>query len=363
MDDRVRRHAEILVDHCTDVNADDDVLICAPTGAEELVVALYEQLGECGARPTTSWLSQRASRAYFRAMDVDDFRTSQRELAAMEETDVVILVGGLTNASEMSDVDSEKRAASSRADQPILQERLGTRWVITKHPTPADAQKAEMSTGAYENFVYDAMNRDWEAQRRFQEQMVEILDPASEVRVVSGDRTDLRLSVDGMSASNDYGEQNMPGGEVATVPVVDSVEGTLFVDFPFRENGRKVHDARLEFEDGVVVESDARQNADALESLLDTDEGARRLGELGIGMNRGIDQFIQNILFDEKMGDTVHIALGDALEECVPEDRERNESARHVDVLVDVSEDSFIEVDGEIVQRNGTFRFEDGFEG
>jgi aminopeptidase len=363
MDDRVRRHAEILVDHCTDVDSDDDVLIRAPTKAEELVVALYEQLGERGANPTTSWLNQRASRAYYRAMDVDDFETSDRDLAAMEETDVVILVGGLRNSAEMSDVDPEKRAASSRGSQPVLEERLDKRWVITKHPTIADAQRAEMSTAAYEDFVYGAMNRDWEAQRQFQEQMVEILDPASEVRIVVGDRTDLRMSINGMGTLNDDGRENMPGGEVATVPVVDSVEGALFVDFPFRESGREVHDARLEFEDGVVVDWDARRNGDALEGLLDTDEGARRLGELGIGMNRGIGRFIQNTLFDEKMGDTVHVALGDAMAECVPDNRVLNESARHKDVLVDVSEESFIEVDGEIVQRDGTFRFEDGFEG
>ena len=362
MDNRVRKHAEILVDHCTDVTAADDVLIKAPTPAEDLVVALYEQLGERGARPTVSWLNQRASHAYNRAMVADDYRTKEHELAAMKETDVVILIGGLTNAAEMSDVDSEKQAAAGRARQPILEERLGKRWVITKHPTPADAQKAGMSTEAYEAFVYDAVNRDWDAQREFQEQLFELLDPASEVRVVSGD-TDLQMSVDGMNALNDYGEKNMPGGEVATSPVVDGVEGTLLVDIPFRENGREVHDARFEFEDGEVVEYDARRNEDVLASLLDTDEGIRRVGELGIGMNRGIDRLTHNTLFDEKMGNTVHVALGAAVEECVPDDREFNESARHVDMLVDMSEHSRIEVDGEVVQRNGTFRFEDGFDG
>ncbi|WP_135826561.1 aminopeptidase [Halorussus ruber] len=361
MDDRVRMHAELLVDHCTDVSADDNVLIRAPTQAEELVVALYEQLGERGARPTTSWLNSRASRAYNREMDSEDYRTKDHDLAAMKETDVVILVGGLRNAAEMSDVDPEKRAAAGRARQPILEERLDKRWVITKHPTAADAQKAEMSTEGWKEFVYGAMDRDWEAQRERQEQLVEILDPASEVRVVSGE-TDLRMSIDGMETLNDYGTGNMPGGEVATSPVVDSVEGTLFVDVPFRESGREVHDARLEFEEGEVVEFDAGRNEDVLERLLETDAGARRVGELGVGMNRGIDRLSHNMLFDEKMGDTVHVALGEAMDECVPDDREFNESSRHVDVLVDVSENSFIEVDGEVIQRDGVFRFEEGFE-
>jgi len=258
-------------------------------------------------------------------------------------------------------VDPEKSAASGRARQPILEERLDKRWVITHDPTRADAQQAEMSTEAFTDFVYDAINRDWEAQREFQARMVDLLDPAETVRIVSGD-TDLRLSVDGMNAVNDYGRRNMPGGEVFTSPVVDSVEGTLFVDMPFVEGGREVTDARLEFEGGEIVDFAAGQNEAALESVIETDEGSRRVGELGIGMNRGIDRFTYNMLFDEKMGDTIHLAIGNAIEECVPEDRELNESARHVDMLVDMSENSRIEVDGDVVQRDGAFVFEDDFE-
>ncbi|WP_135821726.1 aminopeptidase [Halostella litorea] len=358
MDERVRRHAEILVDHCTDIAAEDDVLIRAPTPAEDLVVALHERIGEVGACPSLSWLNSRAGRAYARAMDADDFRLNEPRLAAMEETDVVIMVTGATNAFETSDVDPGKSAAASRANGPILEERLDTRWVITQHPTPADAQQAEMSTEAWEAFVYDAVNRDWDAQRAFQERMVEILDPAEEVRIVSGDATDVTLSVDGMAAANDYAKENLPGGEVYTSPVPDGVDGEVTFDLPVVRNGREVEGATLRFEDGEVVDHGAEKNGDVLTSVLETDEGARRVGELGIGMNRGIDEFSYNMLFDEKMGDTVHLALGKAIEECVPEGREFNDSAVHVDMLVDMSEDSRIEVDGEVVQRNGTFAFE-----
>jgi aminopeptidase len=359
MDDRVRRHAEVLVDHCTDVDADDNVVVRAPAAADDLVVALYGRLGERGARPTTSWVNPRAGAAYARAMDVDDFRTKDHRLAATEETDVVIMVQGARNSAESSDLDPEKAAAAGRARQPVLDARLETRWVITQHPTPADAQQAEMSTEAWTDFVYDAVNRDWAAQRAFQEQLVEIFDPASEVRIVAGEETDLRLSVDGMDALNDAGESNMPGGEVYTAPAVDGVEGAVAIDYPLRENGREIRDVRLEFEDGEVVDFAAGSNEDALASLLDTDEGSRRLGELGIGTNRGIDRFTHTILFDEKMGGTVHVALGNAVADAVPEGREANESARHVDLLVDVTADARIEVDGEVVQRNGTFVFEE----
>ncbi|WP_207587042.1 aminopeptidase [Halomontanus rarus] len=363
MDDRIRRHAEILVDHCTDVGPDDDVLVRAPAAADELVIALYEHLGERGARPILSWRNARAGRAYARAMDVEDFRPKEHRLAAMAETDVVIMIAGGANPSETSDVDPAKAAAASRARRPVLEERLGKRWVITRHPTAADAQRAEMSTAAWADFVYEAVDRDWTAQREFQQQLVEVLEPAEEVRIVSGEGTDLRMSVDGMRAENDDATQNLPGGEVFTAPVPDSVEGTVRFDVPVIRNGREIRDARLEFEDGEVVAHSAARNEDALTSLLETDAGARRAGELGIGTNRGIDRFTGNVLFDEKMGDTVHVALGNAVEECVPEDRECNGSAVHADLILDVGEDSRIEVDGDVIQRNGVFRFEDGFEG
>jgi len=362
MDDRVRRHAEILVEDCAEVEEGDMVEVSAPTVAEDLVVAVYEKLGEVGARPTLSWKNSRASRAYARAMDEDDYSQLDHRLAALEETDAYIGIMGARNVAEKSDVPPENQTAARRANAELQEQLAETRWVGTQYPAPGDAQKAEMSTDAYEDFVYRAVDRDWDEQRAFQAQMVELLEEASEVRVVSGEETDLTMSVDGMIPENDADDANMPGGEVFTAPVPDSVEGTVHFDLPRMWRGKEILDARLTFEDGEVVEYSASQHEEALDEILETDEGARRLGELGIGMNRGIDQFTYNMLFDEKMGDTVHLALGRAYEENVGEDRERNDSSIHVDMIVDMSEDSHIEVDGEVVQRDGTFRFEEGFE-
>ncbi|QRY22861.1 MULTISPECIES: aminopeptidase [Halobacterium] len=362
MDTRVRRHAEVLVDQCADVRRGDMVTIRASRQAEALVVALYEALGQRGARPSLSWSLPRATRAYARAMDEADYTTKDHELAAMEETDVVFLIGGGPNAFETSDVPPEMSQAGSRAHKPISEQRLDTRWVITTHPTAAGAQRAGMSTATYEEFVYDAVNKDWAAQSEFQSQLVEILDPAETVHIVSGDTTDITMRVDGMRACNDDGDHNMPAGEVFTAPVPDSVAGEVYFDKPLMRQGNEIRGAALTFEDGDVVSFSAEQNEDVLAGILNTDAGARRLGELGIGMNRGIDRFTYNMLFDEKMGDTVHLAVGAAIDECVPEDCEFNDSAVHTDMIVDMSEDSFIEIDGEIVQRNGTFVFEDGFE-
>ena len=362
MDPRIRDHAEILVEHSTRVEASDDVLVRAPPVAEDLAVAVAEKLGEIGANASVTLTSTRANRGFLTASDPDDYECNDHVLAMMEETDVVILVKGTQNTAEMSDVPPEKHTAYAEAQRPVQKARLETRWVGTQFPASGDAQKAEMSTEAYEEFVYGAVNKDWDAQREHQAQMVEILDPAEAVRVVSGETTDLTMRVDGMKTVNDYGEKNLPGGEVFTAPVPDSVEGEVLFDKPLVKQGREIEDAWLRFEDGEVVDHDAGKNEDVLAAVLDTDEGARRLGEFGIGMNRDIDRFTYNMLFDEKMGDTVHFAVGSAIRDSVPEGQPYNDSSVHLDMIVDMSEESFIEVDGEIVQRDGTFRFEDGFE-
>jgi aminopeptidase len=362
MDPRIREHAEVIVDHSVDLQEGDNVVIVAPSVAEELVIALHELIGDRGANPVSLDGSSRASRAYLRASDPEDFELPSHQMALYEEMDVYIAVRGQTNATETSDVEPETMAAHQRANQPMLDERLGKRWCGTQFPTRAQAQLAELSTEAYENFVWDAIVKDWDAVREHQQQLVEILDPADEVRIVSGDTTEVTMSIAGNPCLNDYGEKNLPGGEVFTAPVPDSVEGEVLFDKPVYQQGREVNGARLVFEDGEVVEHSAEKNGAVLTSILDTDEGARRLGELGIGMNRSIDRFTYNMLFDEKMGDTVHMATGRAYEDTVGEDNERNDSATHVDMIVDMSEDSLIEVDGEVVQRDGRFVFEDGFE-
>ena len=362
MDPRIREHAETVVEHSTDVQPGDNVVISAPGVAENLAVALHEAVGDRGATPVYLAKDSRASRAYLKAAADDDIETPTHLQALYEESDVLLRVRAETNATEQGDVDPETQATATTARRQVQEVALSKRWCLTQFPSRASAQLAGMSTDGYRNFVWDAINKDWGAVREHQRQMVELLDPASEVRIVSGDTTDVRMSVDGMHTINDYGEKNLPGGEVFTAPVVDSVEGEVLFDKPLYHQGREITGAHLVFENGEVVEHAADAHEDLLTEVLNTDDGASRLGELGIGMNRDIDRFSYNMLFDEKMGDTVHMAVGRAYEETVGDANEANESAVHVDMIVDMSEDSIIEVDGEVVQRNGTFRFEDGFE-
>ncbi len=360
MDPRIREHAEIIANHSVDLQEGDNVVVDAHPVAEDLVVALHEVIGDYGANPvsTSQRTGKRQQRAFLRASD-GEFETPEHELALIENTDVYIAIRASDNVTQTSDVAPEISAAYQQAHRPILEERLSTRWCLTQFPAPANAQLAEMSTEAYESFVWDAINKDWEAQREHQANMVEIMDDADEIRIKSGETTDVTMSIAGNPTINDHGEHNLPGGEVFTAPVPDSVEGEVLFDMPLYHQGREITDVSLEFEGGEVVSHSAAKNEDLLTEVLETDDGARRLGELGIGMNRDIDQFTYNMLFDEKMGDTVHMAVGRAYDDTVGEGNEQNESAVHVDMIVDMSEDSFIEVDGERVQEDGTFVFEE----
>jgi aminopeptidase len=364
MDPRVREHAETIVDHSTEVEPGDNVVVSAPQAAEDLTLALCEVVGERGGFPFhVSFRMDKTRAAFLASADPDDLDVPEHELALAEAADVWIHVRAHENVAEMSRVPGETMSAFRQVHSTVREEILDTRWVLTQFPAPADAQNAEMSTEEYEEFVWSAIGKDWAAQREHQEQMVEILDAGEEVRIVSGDTTDLTMSVADHVTINDHGKNNLPAGEVFTAPVADSVEGEVLFDMPLVHEGHVVEDASLRFKNGEVVEHSATKNADVLRDILDTDEGARRVGELGIGMNRDIDRFTYNTLFDEKMGDTVHLAVGKAYDACLPEGESGNDSATHVDMIVDMSEDSFIEVDGEVVQRDGTFRFEDGFEG
>ncbi|WP_290817821.1 aminopeptidase [Halovivax sp.] len=363
MDPRVSEHAETLVDWSARVESGDDVVVSVGPDAHELAVAVAEKLGERGANLLATYDSGEIHRAYLRAHD-GDFAGGDHELALVEEADVYLRLGGGRNTSATADVPGETRQAYRAATKDAREARMDTRWVSTAHPTRSLAQQADMAYEEYRDFAYDAILRDWEALAEEMANMKEVLDEGSEVRLV-GPETDLTMSIEGRTAVNSaasvaYDSHNLPSGEVFTAPY--DTEGEVTFDVPMTIEGRPVRDASLRFEGGEVVEHDAAQGADVIEDVLETDAGARRLGELGIGMNRGIDRFTDNILFDEKMGDTVHLAVGRAYDACLPEGESGNDSAVHVDMITDVSEDSRMEVDGEVVQRNGRFRWEEGFD-
>jgi aminopeptidase len=387
MDERVREHAEVLVDWSARVEAGDDVVVSVAEDAHDLGVAVAEALGERGANVTTLYGSDELSRAYLKgaearsggdrdddapdADDVPDFDDDPAvDRAIFEAADAYLRIGGGRNTTATADVSPETRQAYAKARQGVREARMDTDWVSTVHPTRSLAQQAGMAYEEYREFVYDAVLRDWEVLADEMAQMKEVLDAGEEVRIVTerddAPDTDVTMSIAGRTAVNSaasvaYDSHNLPSGEVFTAP--DDTEGEAFFDVPMTIDATRVRDVHLVFEGGEVVDFAAETGEDALAGVLDTDPGARRLGELGIGMNRGIDRFTDSILFDEKMGDTVHMAVGRAYDACLPEGESGNDSAVHVDMISDVSQRSRMEVDGEVVQRNGTFRWEEGFEG
>ncbi|MGQ3411620.1 aminopeptidase [Natrinema sp. LN54] len=361
MDERVREHADVLVDWSARVEAGDDVVLSVGPDAHELAVAVAEKLGERGANLLATYGSGEITRAYLRAHDGDFDEDPAHELALVENADVYLSLGGGRNTSATADVPGNRRRAYNSARSEIRETRLGTRWVSTVHPTRSLAQQANMAYEEYQEFAYNAILRDWESLADEMAQLKDLLDAGSEVRLVSRN-TDLTMQIEDRTAVNSaasvaYDSHNLPSGEVFTAPY--ATEGEVTFDVPMTLRGESVRNVRLEFEGGEVVDYGAEQGADVIGEILETDAGARRLGELGIGMNRGIDRYTDNILFDEKMGDTVHLALGRAYDACLPNGESGNESDVHVDLITDVSEDSRLEIDGEVVQRDGTFRFED----
>ncbi|PCR90689.1 aminopeptidase [Natrinema ejinorense] len=361
MDERVREHAAVLVDWSARVAAGDNVVCSVGPDAHELAVAVAEKLGERGANLLATYSAGEITRAYLRAHDGEFDENPAHELALLENADVYLSLGGGRNTSATADVPGEQRRAYNGARSDIRETRLGTRWVSTVHPTRSLAQQANMAYEEYQEFAYDAILRDWESLADEMAQLKELLDAGSEVRLVSTD-TDLTMNIEGRTAVNSaasvaYDSHNLPSGEVFTAPY--ATEGEVTFDVPMTVRGESVRNVRLAFADGEVVDYDADQGGAVIGDILETDAGARRLGELGIGMNRGIDRYTDNILFDEKMGETVHLALGRAYDACLPEGESGNESAVHVDLITDVSEDSRLEIDGEVVQRDGTFRFEE----
>ncbi|WP_254528650.1 aminopeptidase [Natrinema gelatinilyticum] len=365
MDERVREHAAVLVDWSARVEEGDTVVCSVGPDAHELAVAVAEKLGKRGANLVATYRSGEITRAYLRAHDGDFDENPAHELALVENADVYLSLGGGRNASATADVPGDRRRSYDSARTEIRESRLETRWVSTVHPTRSLAQQANMAYEEYQAFAYDAILRDWESLAEEMARLKALLDDGDEVRLVS-DGTDITMRIDGRTAVNSaasvaYDSHNLPSGEVFTAPY--ATDGEVTFDVPMTIHGEAVRNVRLEFDAGEVVEFDAEQGAGVIEDVLETDAGARRLGELGIGMNRGIDRYTDNILFDEKMGDTVHLALGRAYDSCLPDGETGTESAVHVDLITDVSEDSRLEIDGRVVQRNGVFRFEDGFSG
>ena len=273
------------------------------------------------------------------------------ETVAYREADGLIAIEAPENTRELAALPQERLARIQAGLRPHFDRVFSydLKWVGCQYPTAALAQDADMSLAEFEDFLYGACLLDWKAEADRMGRYAAVFDEAEEVRIVAQE-TDLTLSLADRKGMVDAGGANMPGGEFFYSPRENSSTGTIaFTEFPAVYAGREVNGIRLRFEDGKVVDASAETNEDFLLETIDRDEGARRLGELGIGCNPRITRYMKNTLFDEKIDGTVHLALGNGL----PEVGGENVSQLHWDIVKDLREGGRLELDGKVVQEAG----------
>ncbi len=363
-DQRRRKLAELLVNYSTEVQPGDWVGILGEFGALPILRDVYEAVINAGGHPSLLISDEQMQRYFLRRSSAEQMNWIDPSLKRYTEAgDVYIRVGAPENTRAMSDISADRIRAWRAAQSPILQTRLERaargefRWVGALYPTQASAQEANMSFEDYEDFVYRACFCDaadpaaeWRKLSQMQQHKVEYLTGKDRIQL-QGPNIDLELSIAGRSFVNSDGKRNMPSGEIFTGPVEDSVNGWVRFSYPSIVGGRAVSGIELKFVDGKVSEASAEMNEDLLHAQLEADAGARYLGEFAIGTNFGIDRFTGMILYDEKIGGTVHMAIGMGY----PETGSRNKSAVHWDMICDMREDSEIRVAGELFYRNGEF--------
>ena len=348
-DPRVERLAEVLVGYSTELKSGDKVLIRGTELSQPLALAVYRQALQAGALPVLWATFDEASRVFFDAASEAQLAWENPILIEVARSvDAYIDLRAPTNLRMLSTVDPAKAVVAQKARQPFLEVVLRKRWVLCEFPTPALAQEAGMSLGELEEFSFGAVLIDWPAMRAELARRKQQLEAGHELRIVGRD-TDLRMAIGGRTWVTDDGKHNMPGGEIFTGPVEDSVEGEIAYELPAVYNGREVEGVRMRFAGGRVVDASAARGEEFLISMLDVDDGARRLGELGIGTNYGIGRHTRSVLFDEKIGGTVHLAVGRSYEETGG----RNVSALHWDMVKDLRDGGELHLDGQVVQRGG----------
>ncbi len=363
-DPRAENLARILVGYSTGVKEGEVVSIDGESAAEPLLAAVYEEVLKAGAHPILNMSMEGQSAVYYKhASDRQLEWVSPVSEWIVENVDVRIAVGASTNTRELSGVPPERQTKRQAAMGELMARSMERsaggdfRWVYTLFPTSAYASEAEMSLSDYEDFYYGsclATDGDpltaWERASEETRRLSDWIEGREEVHV-KAPGTDIKLGIAGRNFIPCVGEHNMPDGEFFTGPIEDSVEGEVTFHLPAVIGGREVSGVHLRFEGGKVVDAGAERGEEYLIKLLDTDEGARRLGELGIGTNYGIDRGTREVLLDEKIGGTVHMAVG----RSYPESGGVNESAVHTDLVCDLRLGGSLVVDGEELQRDGKF--------
>jgi aminopeptidase len=365
-DPRIDALAQILVYYSAGVNRGETCAIQSGVAAEPLVQAIYEEVLKAGGLPIVQLALTEQDSAFYKYADEEQLKwVSPTQEWLYENVDNRIVVMADVNPRALSNVDPLKQSMVSAARKPLMDASMKRaaagdyNWVLTLYPTQAYATEAGLSLPEYEDFFYNACLatdpepvRAWLRQSDMSKRLAKWTEGRKEVHITAPNGTDITLGIEGRHFIPCVGTHNMPDGEFFTGPIEDSVNGHIAFSFPATYGGREVSGVELTFVDGKVTEAKAQQGEEFLLKMLDTDDGARRLGELGIGTNYGITTGTKEILLDEKIGGTVHLALGMSY----PETGGVNDSAIHWDLVCDLRQGGRIEVDGELLQENGEFK-------
>jgi aminopeptidase len=364
MDPRVKRLAETLVHYSINLKKGQLLRIQGEVTGLPLIKAVFEEAVKVGAHPFTKIQVPDTEEALLKyGSDAQLRYISPVVRTAVNKIDALVSVWGTENTRYLSGVNPKRQALKRKAQGPIVKKmfkRIADRslsWVGTQFPTLADAQEAGMSLADYEDFVYGAGHVDkgdpvkhWKKVAKEQGRLVRILNRTDRLHV-EAEGTDLKMRVKGRQWINCAGTENFPDGEIFTSPLEDTVQGHIRFSFPAIYGGREVEDVRLELEKGKVVKESAVKNEKFLKAMLDTDNGSRFVGEFAIGTNYDIKRFSRNILFDEKIGGTCHMAVGASILEAGG----KNHSAIHWDMICDLKKGGRITADGKVIYRNGKF--------
>jgi len=363
VDPRDTKLADILVNYSVEMKKSDNVcLLTDSTQTLPLFLEVYKKIIMGGGYPYPHIFldphigSEGMDHIFMKYASEEQLRhLSPLRLKEMQAMDAYIRIGGPANKQELSGIDPKRISTRRKTTRPIMDERLRKKWVVTRYPTPSLAQAAGMSTEDFAGFFYNACLIDWEEQQKKQETIKKKFESGKIVRVLADD-TDLKASIEGRKCIKCYGKRNMPDGEIYFAPNETYTTGYIKYTYPYNMQGQMISGISLKFERGKVVDFHAETNQKALEALLSTDEGARRLGEFGIGTNEGITQFTNELLFDEKIEGTVHVTPGNAYEDSGG----LNKSAIHADIVKDLRKEKGggeIQVDGETIQKDGKWVF------
>lgn len=370
-DVRVERMAETITRYSARVGRGDLVCIRGGTMAAPLIRSLYSYCLELGAFPYTHVSIPGLDEIFYERANREQLAyISPLSTFEVQKVDVLISILSETNTRRLTGVDPKKQARVSQARRPIMKTfmkraaqygkggKKGLRWTLTLFPTESYAQDAEMSLSGYEDFVFKACHAHrpggierWKQMDKRQKEIVRYL-KGRKVAEIAAPGTDLRVGIAGRKFINCAGHHNFPDGEVFTGPEERKIDGTIRYSFPACLSGREVDGVELTFEKGKVVKATAEKNEKFLHSMIGMDPGASRAGEFAVGLNSGIQQYTRNILFDEKIGGTIHIALGKGY----PESGSRNDSALHWDMVCDLRQNGEMWVDGKLFMKKGKIR-------